>query len=208
MAPSFWRNPQVSLVNNFKWPLELDHEPYKQFMAIPGCCYPGTMALLNHLVKDTLDVGEIYLELGTYCGRTMVAALEGNNAKAVSIDPFIHDNSRIDVYRNLEKYDVQSRVDVNHMYWEQFIKTGKTLPPVGVFFNDGDHGTGSTQTSLNAFIPFLADKSIIVVDDLAMQPVEADLILWEKEHEDHILFRHDIRSDGFFMGQAIFGYQK
>jgi predicted O-methyltransferase YrrM len=172
---------------------------------VMGCCYPNTMALMNFLVTNCLENDEIYLELGSFCGRTLIAALTDNEAQAISIDPLIHDDSATAIFDNVARYNVADRVTIHHKYWQDFIKEGQAAPPVGIFFDDGDHGTGSTIQSLEAFVPFLADESIIVIDDMEMEPVRLEVDQWFHENQDHIAFYREAR---YFMGQAVIGFAR
>jgi len=175
------------------------------FDEVEGCCAKNTMALVNFLVTECMGDDEIYCEIGTYYGRTLIAALRGNDALAESIDPFIHDDSAAGIYRNIEKHNLEDRVNVHHQRWEDFVGDGNKLENVGVFMNDGDHGTGSTYDSLEAFFPFLSERSVIVIDDTHMVPVQKDIDKWLEKHADNIEF---YRHAPFFMGQAIIGCKK
>ena len=179
------------------------------FDTINGCCGSHTLALINYLVSECLDEDEVYCELGAYCGRTLIAAMRNNNERAVCIDPLIYDNSAIELYQNIERYNLKDRTVVHKQLWQDFITGDEPLHSwkagkIGIFLNDGDHGTDSTYESLDAFKPLLAQRSIIVVDDMEMEPVQIDVDKWMKDNQKHIAF---YRHAKFYMGQGIIGYE-
>ncbi len=169
---------------------------------IPGCCVHATMATINFLLSSCLEDNEQYLEVGTYCGRTLIAGLHNNLAKAVCIDPFIHDNSAVEIYQNVEKYNIKDRAQIHHTKWEDF---KGDVPPIGVYFNDGDHTEQSTYNGLKFGVPFLAKQSVILIDDYCIEEVKKGVARWREEYKDHIVFEWVAP---FFMEQAIFCFAK
>lgn len=132
-------------------------------ISIGGWCDAGLMSVLNYAITYCLDPGEQYLEIGTFTGRSLIGALKDNNVQSVVIDPFI---DGIKVFQewsnNVEKFNVKDRIVLHNEPCELFVGQ---LPPIGVFFYDGNHDSGHTYEGLKRFEKYLSNKAIIIVDD-------------------------------------------
>lgn len=114
-----------------------------------------------------LENDEQYLEIGSYTGRSLVGALINNDKLAQVIDPFelfLPDGFQIYTHwkNTIDKYALANRVTLHKALCHQF---DKQLPPIGVYYYDGDHDSGHTYEGLKKFERCLTDKAIIVVDD-------------------------------------------
>jgi len=144
---------------------------------INGWTDPAALTMLATAVS-LMCPGEHYLEIGTYCGKSICAALEKNNTKhAQVIDPFgivLPDGDAIEAAweRNTAGQGVRDRIQLHKTTSASF---AETLPPIGVYYYDGSHEIGDTYHGLVAFEHFLADKAIIIVDDVAMPEVAPDV---------------------------------
>lgn len=171
---------------------------------IDGMCNKQTLAMLNIAVSQCLEDDEAYLEIGTWKGRSVIAALQGNNAKAVVIDPLRLDSSSVVFHANARIHDVWDRISLFQMKWENYLDLN--IPPkIGVYLYDGNHGTNHSYNGVNAFMPFLANEAIIIVDDTNMPPVAEDMARWIEENEDNIVFHYEVP---FWMGQTVIGYKR
>lgn len=171
---------------------------------IDGMCSPQTLVMLNRAVSSCLENDEIYLEIGTWLGRTAICATLGNSANAVVIDPLTYDDSRIKCPANIARYDSDGRIRLIVDKWENAIGTEK-WPSVGVHFFDGDHGTLSTFNAFEQWLPFCSNECLLIADDLCMEPVRADIELFVSKYRSNIVFQYEVK---FGMGQAIIGFKK
>ena len=110
---------------------------------------------------------EQYLEIGSYVGRSLVGALKYNNKRAQVIDPFelfLPDGLAIyDTWeRTIQAHGVADRVTLHKTLCQSF---DGVLPPIGVFYYDGDHDSGHTYEGLKRFERYLSHEAIIIVDD-------------------------------------------
>jgi predicted O-methyltransferase YrrM len=126
----------------------------------------GKLLVLNQAVSY-LEDGEQYLEIGSYCGRSIAGTLLGNNAQAQVIDPFeLFLPDGLSIYSRWHKaitdFGVADRVKLHKTLSANF---HEQLPPIGVAYFDGDHDSGHTYESLKQFEPYLADKAIVICDD-------------------------------------------
>jgi hypothetical protein len=158
---------------------------------------------MTHLDRETK---EEYLEIGTYCGRSLIGALWHNDARAQVIDPFelfLPDGERI--YKGWKKaidsYNIGERITLHKVLCQDF---EGNLPPIGVFYYDGNHDSGHTYEGLKRFVSYLADKAIILIDDYMIPggnaqsvfpgynldvstPVKTDVDKWLSENPDATL---------------------
>ena len=174
---------------------------------VGGWCPYGSMGVLNYGLTHCLEPSENehYLEIGSYVGRSLCGALQGNVALAHVIDPFeffLPDGLKIreSWERNIKAFGVMDRVTLHKILCQNF---ADELPPIGFYFYDGDHDSGHTYEGLKKFMPFLADRAIIGVDDYKIYgghqqnpfpghaydinyPVESDCDRWAKENSDTV----------------------
>lgn len=170
---------------------------------VDGMCPSETLALLNYAVSECLEPTEQYLEVGTWNGRTVIGALLNNDKTAIVIDPLTYDNSKVDFYKNIEKWNIKDRIQMHEDFWENCISGLKLDRPIGLFFFDGDHGDLSTFNAFEAFIPFYSNRCILMADDYCMEPVKRDIELFKEKYQKNILF-----SGITAYGQYIIGFEK
>lgn len=183
------------------------HEFYTaQFNHINGWCEPPTMRLINLAVRTCLKESEEYLEIGSYCGRSLVAALYNNKKKAHVVEPFglfLPDGDNIEsLWKNtVRKFNLGNRVCLHKVECQNF---NDELPPIGVFYYDGNHDAGHTYHGLKKFEQYLSDQAIIIVDDYNIyggpqttrwpgydpvnKPVKQDVDTWVEENQWANLF--------------------
>jgi len=157
--------------------------------------------LINIAVTECLAEGEQYLEIGTFCGRSLVGALYQNNAKAQVIDNFCDGDKVLAGWNQaVDDFSLRGRITLHKIACEEFIGG---LPPIGVFFYDGNHDSGHTYEGLKKYEQYLADQAIIIVDDLEIfgggqqrifpghtlelcLPVKRDVDRWIKENLEKV----------------------
>ena len=132
--------------------------------------------LLNYAVS-LLDSGECYLEVGTWKGRTLSYAMEGNEDKEFyacdnfsdftkpprSYWPFGGPEPQRSLKRVLRKASKKHRVSFLEgnfrVILPAFTKT------IGVYFYDGGHSFDDQFEGLELALPHMAPESLIIVDD-------------------------------------------
>lgn len=128
---------------------------------------PRFLALLNSLARCLDD--EIYLEIGTHQGGSLIGALLNNNAKAVSVDDFSEyqeaANKEI-LFKWLQKFGVRNRVTFYELEFKAFFALN-VIPEksVGLYYYDGAHDRESTYNGLELGYPLMVDNGIILLDD-------------------------------------------
>jgi protein O-GlcNAc transferase len=144
---------------------------FAQMLAqVRGMTSPGVLQLLNHAVS-CLDPGEIYAEVGSFQGATLVGALLGQpQAVAYAADNFSQFDpsgaNRQALRRNLQAHGLLGQVRFSELDFEDFLPA---LWPHGVrlgaYFYDGAHDYRSQFLGLLLAEPLLAERALIVVDD-------------------------------------------
>lgn len=172
--------------------------------SVDGMCNEQTLVMLQAAVSECLAEDETYLEVGTWKGRSVITALQDNDARALVIDPLTFDNSALVFPANAKSNGVWDRIDLFQMKWEDYL-LDNTPPKIGVYLYDGNHGTEHSYKGVNGFLPFMADEAIIIVDDTNMKPVAEDMARWVAENEEHIVFHYEV---DFWMGQTVIGYKR
>jgi predicted O-methyltransferase YrrM len=138
---------------------------------LPNYASENTLALLN-LAASLLEPGESYVEVGSYHGASLVAAMRGNDGDFVGIDDFSYRRtSRRRLRRNLERFDVGGATILAGDALE--LLGGDTLAPrrAGVFYLDAAHDYAGQLRLLEAAEPWLAGTAVIVIDDTDWEQV-------------------------------------
>lgn len=194
-----------------------------EFNDINGWCEPQTMKMINTAVHKCMIGREEYLEIGSYCGRSIAAALSDNDKRAHVIEPFdkfLPDGGVIKGQwnKNINRFKLlRCRISLHEMICQDF---DGVLPPIGVFYYDGNHDAGHTYHGLKKFEQYLSDQAIIIVDDYHIyggpqttrwpgyqpvdRPVEEDVTTWVKETKGAEL----LWVTPWLNGQAIIIYQR
>lgn len=142
---------------------------------ISGMASVKKLKLLNLAVASLpKDGSECYLEVGTYRGKSLVAALAGNpDVPAVACDNFSEfeqeENPRnhLALVGNLRKYGLSDRVRFFNCHFRDLLLSWreKKLPAAGVYFYDGAHDENSQYQAVRLGEEILADSAVVIVDD-------------------------------------------
>ena len=171
----------------------------QEFAAIrvlcPGLSSPKLGKLLNYAGR-CLPKGEIYLEIGTFTGYTLISASHHNtHTKFLGIDNFrligekttpehqawVRDRLRLN--REHFKYGNQEVIDSDFRN-VQFSPDVK----IGVFFIDGHHTREEVYENFKWAHPNMADEALIFVDDISIGGVGDGITGWTKDHPEYMEF--------------------
>jgi len=120
------------------------------------------------------DGSECYLEVGTFQGKSLIAALVGNpSVSAVACDNFaLFDDPRLPqnaaaLQRNLTRYGLAGRVQFFECDFKDLLATWhlRQLPAAGVYFYDGAHDEESQYLGIRLAEEVLADNAVVIIDD-------------------------------------------
>lgn len=118
------------------------------------------------------DGSECYLEVGTFQGKSLVAALKDNpGVRAIACDNFSEFDSlgenQAALERNLRRYALQERITFFNQDFRTLLAgwVGRGLPSIGAYFYDGAHDQASQYDGIRCAEPHLAHRALVMVDD-------------------------------------------
>lgn len=121
-----------------------------------------------HLLNNLCAASDSYLEVGSYMGSSLMAALYNNDVYAVAIDNFcMKPKTRGHFFQN-----------VKHLKFDFFeedafaLDISKIKQKIGVFFYDGSHSYEDQLKALKYFYPILKDEFIFVCDDWNLEAAQ------------------------------------
>ena len=129
---------------------------------------PRVYAVLNACVS-AMDPGELYVEVGTYQGGSLISALRDNDARAIGVDSFGEfqaTNNQDITLRNLETFGVLPRVTLYNMGFQEYFAHCPADLKIQVYYYDGAHDYETQLAGMEAGWKYLVPGSIILVDDL------------------------------------------
>ncbi len=141
--------------------------------AVPGLAKPNNLALLN-VAARCLDDGESYVEVGTYRGTSLIAAMLGNDGDFVAIDNWsLGEGSREQLETNLERYGLAGRPAIIEGDAFETLRAGALEDRrVGVYYYDNGHEYEQQLEGMRLVEPYLASPSLLIVDDTDWERVE------------------------------------
>jgi len=134
---------------------------------VKGLATPNTLALLNHAVSLLPD-DETYVEVGTFHGASLIAALTDNDgADAVALDSFTMGYGGFEhVRRNLERFGLGGVPSVLTGDVFELVRGGVLDGRrVGIWYYDAAHDYASQLEGLRIAEPYLAPGALLIVDD-------------------------------------------
>ena len=132
---------------------------------VPGLATPNTLALIN-LAASLLEPGESYVEVGTFRGTSLVAAMLGNEGDFVGIDNFtLRDGNREQLDRNLAAFGLEGATIVEGDAFEVVPAGALEGRQVGVYYYDAAHDYEHQLEGLRMIEPWLALRALLIVDD-------------------------------------------
>ena len=133
----------------------------KEIMAIDGMSGRKTRHFYNNLL-NTEDAR--YLEIGTWKGSTVCAAMCGNKGKVVCIDNWSEfGGPKNDFFKNFNKF--KGNNDATFIEGDCYKVDISVLPKFNIYMYDGNHSTESHYKALLHYYNCLDDTFIFIVDD-------------------------------------------
>jgi predicted O-methyltransferase YrrM len=158
---------------------------------------------LLDLAVSLMTDDELYLEVGSYRGRSLVGAGTGTpGRRAVAVESFAEfgvdpDESLRAVRQTLRDHGCADQVDLVVGDAFRVLGPGLAAGPVGVYFYDGAHSRVAQHLGLAMAEPLLADRALVVVDDASWPQVASATQRYLRRHPGYqVLF--EIRADEDF----------
>lgn len=133
---------------------------------IGGLAQENNLALIN-LAASLLDPGESYVEVGSFKGLSLAAAMDGNEGDFVGIDSFeMGGGSRAQLDENLggDGYTI--------LEGDAFALLPQLERRVGVYYYDAAHDYESQVRGLRLVEPHLVPGALMIVDDTDWERVD------------------------------------
>jgi len=155
---------------------------------VAGYTGPNELAVLQ-AAAEVLPPTEAYLEVGTFKGRSICAAVQDNPDKAFyAMENFLEfgmtgQQARDELMDNLQRYAADA--DVRLLEGDCFslmADPGLIDRPVGVYFYDGEHTLLSHYLALAVVEPLLADEALVLVDDASWPLVQRAHRIFMRRH--------------------------
>jgi hypothetical protein len=139
--------------------------PQSVISSMDGLSSPKVWHLLNNLAGQA----KTYLEVGLYKGSTLISALHGNDhLQAFGIDNFsMFPQKRQNFFYNTAAYKDKFTLFEQNCWTVDLSK----LPPIELFFYDGDHSFEAQYKAIEYFYPAMADEFTYVCDDWNMKKI-------------------------------------
>ena len=143
--------------------------------AVPGLARPNNLALVN-LAARCLAPGECYVEVGTYRGTSLIAAMLGNEDKEfVALDNWsLGDGGRGQLDANLARSGLDGKPTLLEGDAHETLRSDALAGRrVGVYYYDDGHEFEQQLDGLRLVEPYLASPALLLVDDSDWERVAA-----------------------------------
>jgi predicted O-methyltransferase YrrM len=138
---------------------------------VGGLAKENNLALLN-LAASLLAPGESYVEVGSFKGLSLIAAMLGNAGDFVGIDNFsLGGGSRKQLEANLRRHGLGGHTILEGDAFRLLAGGALGDRRVGVYYYDAAHDYGSQVRGLRLIEPYLADHALLIVDDTDWEQV-------------------------------------
>jgi predicted O-methyltransferase YrrM len=136
---------------------------------VGGLARENNLALIN-LAASLLGPGESYVEVGSYKGLSLIAAMLGNEGDFVAIDSFeMGDGSRELLEENVARYGLDRYTILEGDAFELLPHLDRR---VGAYYYDAAHDFESQTSGLRLAEAHLAPGALLIVDDTDWERVE------------------------------------
>ena len=141
---------------------------------IDGMASVKKQALLG-LATRYLEPGEVYYEVGSYQGKSLVSALHGREQppRAYACDnfsEFTESNHLSLLLSSIARYGLSEAVTLLKGDFRSMTSRTRIPEPVGVYFYDGAHDYESQYQAIRVIEPLLAPVALVIVDDWRFAP--------------------------------------
>jgi predicted O-methyltransferase YrrM len=143
-----------------------------------------TAKILNFACR-CMNMGEMYVEIGTYSGYTLISAGYQLNAKCIGIDNFSMDGfvkpgaeaEAKTTIRSLLQRNLAEHGTINTQFVEADFRnvefTDEAKGKLAVLFIDGKHTYSDVKETMEKFGPYLSKDAVVVFDDVQFGKIPA-----------------------------------
>lgn len=181
-----------------------------EILALHGMSGDMTRHLYNNIcgISDKIN----YLEIGCFKGSSTLAALYGNECSATVIDNWSEfGGPQQEFFKNIQSIHPIKNIQI--LNEDSFNLTSELQnTPYDIYLYDGHHSVESHTKAITYYWKYLADTSIIMVDDWDWEMVKKGTLAGISQMGGKILYQVDISEPkgpaGFWNGCGIFLIQK
>ncbi|MFY7802475.1 MAG: tetratricopeptide repeat protein [Limnoraphis robusta] len=167
--PNFYDNWERETVQPKSNPFQQRLEPTNPEMSV------NLMQLLNVAV-DCLEASEMYCEIGTQDGFSLIAALFGHPETMAYAVSEISDNTILEqLLENVQSFNLEEQIIFCNQDFESFLlelREVETDTKIGVYYYQGLSDYRSVLMSLLLVQPFLTPQALILVDSADLDTVQ------------------------------------
>ena len=186
-AQALWTHVKASMFDAVNQQSDLSHGAL-HMMGLSGRM---TRHLYNNLVRLPGSQEVVtYLEVGSWAGSTLVAALQGNESRvqAIAIDNWSQFDGPKELFmKHVQEFTSPAR-KFDHIDKDSFQVTfddlGRRL--ADVYLYDGGHEREDHRRGIAHYADFLADASIVIVDDWNWEKVRGGTFEGFEEVKDRV----------------------
>jgi predicted O-methyltransferase YrrM len=132
---------------------------------VGGLARANNLALLS-LAASLLGPGESYVEVGSYRGLSLIAAMRGHAGDFVGIDDFsLGDGGRARLEANLARYGQTGYTLLEGDAFRLLEAGALGARRVGVYYYDAAHDYRAQVRALQLVEPYLVPGALMIVDD-------------------------------------------
>ena len=132
---------------------------------VGGLACENNLALLN-LAASLLAPGESYVEVGSFKGQSLIAAMLGNAGDFVGIDDFsMEGGGRALLEANIMRHGLTGHTILEGDAFALLRDEALGGRQVGVYYYDAAHDYRSQLDALRLVEPYLAEGALLIVDD-------------------------------------------
>lgn len=120
-----------------------------------------------HLLNNLAAQADSYLEIGTYMGSSLMAALYDNgHVSAFAVDNFcMKPHTRGHFFANTK------HLEFTFIEQDAFTIKAEDIIPIELYFYDGEHSYDSQYKAIKHFLPAMAGEFVYICDDWNNSPV-------------------------------------
>lgn len=164
--------------------------------AIDGMSGARYRHFINGLIRGLGSAS--YLEVGSWMGSTLCAAIHGNTVRALAVDNWSQFGGPKEIFlANVERFRTPGatvaflEADFRAV---SFRDLASRIPPFDVYLFDGPHEEIDQYDGLALALPALSDKFIFICDDWNWRQVRAGTMRALADHDLEILYAAEIRT--------------
>ena len=184
---------------------------------IKGMAAPKGLWLLN-LAYSFLSPNEAYLEIGTYHGKSLVAALRYNDLRPIYVcdnfSEFQGTNPSKEFTNNMRRCRLTDKIIFFNSDFRSILTPKSIYHKVGVYFYDGAHDAASQYDAIVLAEPLLSDEALVIIDDWNHPPARKGTLeaiggsdcTWELLYDLPARWNKD--KEMWWNGMAVFSFKR